>query len=183
MSESRREAVLADIARRLNALLPSAAAVDVAVVAAILQGILASGKSRTSATDEAARLIDAAQELVSTRAPGAERDAFARWITRYFDPMSPRRLTGAEVLWLRAVNLQRDRDRRCRLRPVDGCPARLTLGYEQRKLLAEMLREGEDRSAGEYVGRLVERSHYQKVTKERRAADDKARAKEPMLGL
>ncbi len=183
MNDTRRAAVLADIARRLDAVLPGAAAIDVQVVATILQGILAGGRSKATSPREAPKVIDAARDLVSARTRRADPDAMDRWIIRYLDPTSPHRLDGADALWLRAVNLQRDRGRRSALRPVDGCPTRLVLGYEHRKLLAEMLMDGAKPSASEYVGRLVEQSRRQKMTKNRKAGYQKAGAAEPTLGL
>jgi hypothetical protein len=182
MSETRRPAVLADIAGRLNAALPGAAAADIKIVATILKGILKGGRSKPTGRREVPRATDAARDFVSARAPRAEADAMDRWITRYLDPTSPHRLDGADALWLRAVNLQRDRDRRRALRPVAGCPTRLALGYEHRILLAKMLKNEAKRSGSDYVGRLVEQSHEQKMTK-KQAADKRKAGKPEARGL
>ena len=183
MNDTRRAAVLADIAGPLDAVLPVAAVVDVPVVAIILQGILAGGRMKAIEPRKAPQVIDAAHDLVSAGSPSADPNAMDRWITRYLDPTSPHRLDGADAIWLRAVTLQRNRDRRSALRPAAGCPTRLVLGNEHRKLLAEILMDGAKPSASDHVGRLVEPSHQQKMTKKQNAAKRKAGAAQPAFDL
>jgi hypothetical protein len=78
----------------------------------------------------------------------------------------------------RAVNLQRDRDRRSALRPVAGCPTRLVLAYEHREALAKMVKDRAKGSVTDFVGWLVEQARGGKITRKR-----KARAKQPTLDL
>jgi hypothetical protein len=173
LSEDGRTTVIADVSTRLAPVLAAAAKapkVDVRIVAALLGSALADIARPVSPAGSGAdailfdaTLFDAAQDLITVQAPAAAPEALTAWITRYFAPTSRRQLPGAAALWTRAVNLQRDRQRRGKTRSIAGCPTRVTLSTRHRELLAKQVRQGGELPAGALIGKLIER-HYGRVT-------------------
>jgi hypothetical protein len=173
LSEDGQAAVIANVSTRLAPILGAAVKapkVNVQIIAALLGSALA-GTGRTDSTvGTDAVLFDAAQDLIAAQSPAAAPEALTAWIARYFAPTSGRQLPGAAALWTRAVNLQRDRQRRARTRPIDGCPIRVTLSTRHRELLAKRVREGEALPAGALIGKLIDRHYDHRPTKKQQLA-------------
>jgi hypothetical protein len=168
------------IALRLAVILREATrtpAADTPTLAALLGSVLTPAGG-ASAPDTAASLNQAVCDLLVVRAPPAPMEALAAWIVRYFAPASRHRLPGAAALWIRAVNLERDRKRRAKIEPVEGCPVRLTLSNRHRELVARQLRGESHRSASAIVGKLIEREYDRRSGKKQQPA-----ASQPSLDL
>jgi hypothetical protein len=170
LSADGQAAIVEDLIIRLAPILTEAARgdqADVQAIAVLLAGALLPKDEGLSATAAAEALGEAAHDLVAAQTSAAVPEALTAWITRYFGPTSHRRLPGAAALWTRAVNLQRDRQRRAKIHPVDGCPARLTLSAKNRELLGKHVGPAGGQSAATIVGKLIEREYLQTPKKKR----------------
>jgi hypothetical protein len=174
LSTDRQAAIVADLIIRLGPILTEAAKgsqAEVRTIAVLLANASAPAGADISSTAAAATLIEASHELVTVQTSAAMPEALTTWITRYFGPASPHRLSGAAGLWTRAVNLQRDRQRRAKVHPADGCPTRLTLSAQHRELLGKQVGHPGRETAAMLVGKLIEREYRQRPVKKKMPSD------------
>ncbi len=161
LSDERRSRVVADLAGRLQHVLPriatpSPSATEMAT--RTLQLVLNGGAVPVLDPVDGLLLV-AVEALDIARGPEAPPDAMNAWVDRYLDPSSATNLSGAKRLWTRAVNLERDRARRAAGQAV-GVPARITLAPKHRHQLNELQQKYPGEPAARLAGLAIEQQHH-----------------------
>ena len=180
LSDSRRQALTADISARLPTIHWTGDKLKPAQ--AITAGEAIGRLFRRDATSEGVgqtpkAVLKAMHDLALAQAEdrraregGSSSDAVSRWIDAYVNPASPTALEGSDRLWTTALAYQRDLDRRRRHQSDGAGPVKLALSATYGGMLADLQRDAGGKSARATIENLIEAAHSRRTARARRSA-------------
>ena len=179
LDSERNKAIAIEIGRRLDIALAwyGTGPHTATVLAAGLARMLGVPEEVDRGAEGENRLALAAHALTEVRAGGSAPQAILAWADCFLRPLAANRadrLPGADRLWARLVALERDRLRRNAIQKI---PVRLTLGAQDRRFLAEIMRVAGTDSVAAVITDLIKKRYLDLKPKSEKAAQ----AQQPVL--